>query len=146
MAYYSTIGDALDEAFQEINMFHQGYGFPDSLTHHTSGDGPRNMSHNPNVVDYGNWTGSVVMYALLFEYGLIKLFDQTGQRAEVYRNWGSEHQSSGKGPDNARTNLLEAILGVMLEETHHDCSRGARTQRVWFLMYKYTLRYRHNAR
>ena len=53
------------------------------------------------------------MYTLLFDHHLIKIFDQSNVRAEVYMNWGPEGQQSGKGQDNDRTNLLEAILVVM---------------------------------
>ena len=75
------------------------------------------------------------MYTLLFDQGLISIFDATGERADVYRHWGPEQQQSGKGQDNARTNLLEAILTVMGNEY-----RG-RTQLAWNLVRRYALRH-----
>ena len=146
MAVKITIAEALSEAAEEISRFHRLFRFPESLTHYSSCDVLRRRSHNRNVQDYGNWSGSVVMYALLYHHGLIDIFDQTGERAEVYRYWGPERQHSGEGQDNARTNLLEAILGVMLDVSHELCSRGARTQRAWYLMYVYACRYFSNER
>ena len=146
MAVHITIAEALTEAAEEISVFHRLFRFPQSLTHYSSGVVLRRHSHNRNVQDYGNWSGSVLMYALLYHRGLIDIFDQTRERAEVYSYWGPERQHSGAGQDNARTNLLEAILGVMLDVSHELCSRGARTQRAWYLMYVYACRYRFNDR
>ena len=72
------------------------------------------------------------MYALLFHFDLIGIFDQTGSRAHVYANWGPQYQKSGKGPDNARTNLLESIVSIMLPAGY-----GQTTQRVWLMMRYY---------
>jgi hypothetical protein len=80
------------------------------------------------------------MYALMFELHeedcILRLFNQSGQRAGVYQNWGPERQRSGAGQDNARTNLLEAILNVMAEE-----GDGERTQRAWTFVGLYSRRY-----
>ena len=138
MASYITMKEAFDQSAEEIRVFHHLHGFPRHLTHHTGRDVPRVMSLDPTLHDYndqGNWTGSVLMYALLFEYDLINIFDQTGERASVYSYWGSEFQKSGKGPDNDRTNLLEAILGCM------GIQHGAKTQFAWNLVRRYALRH-----
>ena len=140
--------EALCAARNEILEFHADPGFRQELTHHSSGDGPRALSHGrpgqPAAYDdQGNWCGSVVMYALLFglprspwDKGVLGIFDQGGSsRAEVYRHWGQEKQKSGTGPDNARTNLLEAILAVTGEK------KGARTQRAWRLMRRHMNRH-----
>lgn len=130
-----TLLEALQQAEQEIRDYHRKYGFPDDLTHHTSRQLPRDLSLQGNYADVGNWCGSIVMHTLLFDHGLIHIFDRTSVRAEVYSFWGGPVQRSGKGPDNDRTNLLESILVVMGEE------KGARTQAAWYLMRRYSHRY-----
>ena len=75
------------------------------------------------------------MYQLLFEHGSMRIFDKTGERAEVYRYWGPERQRSGTGQDTDRTNLLDAILSVMGKEY------GARTQLAWNLVRRYANRH-----
>ncbi len=91
------MSEALAQAAEEIFQYHDSVGFPTNLTHHTSGNVPRMLSHFGNYDDQGNWTGSVVMYALLFEHeafggpgarSLLEVFDQEGDRAEVYKYWG----------------------------------------------------------
>jgi hypothetical protein len=117
-------------------------GFPRDLTHHTSGNVTRHQSHYGDYDDRGNWTGAVVMYALLFEHeafglgarSLLEVFDQEGDRAEVYKYWGPEGQKSGTGQDNDRTNLLESILANM-------GPMGQRTQRAWDFMLRYHARH-----
>ena len=138
MAICISLGESLRQAAAEINSYHQQFGFPRVLTHHEDGAITRRMQHEGNYKDYGNWVGSVVIYALLFFHGLIYLFDQTGMRRTYYAEWGSQQQQSGKGQDNARTNLLESIL-VEMEKNH--C--GQRTQQAWFLMACYAHRFSH---
>ena len=54
----------------------------------------------------------------------------------MYTNTGgSENQRSGKGQDNSRTNLLEAILARMGRE------HGRRLQRAWKWVYMYSKRH-----
>ena len=138
---FITLQEAFAQAAEEITQYHLSHGFPVRLTTHTGADVPRRMSNqNHDYVDMGNWTGSVLMYSLLFDHDLIRIFDTTGVREAVYRNWGSDRQRSGKGQDNARTNLLEAILTVM----GHDNAR--RTQLAWNLVWRYALRHPHMKR
>ena len=138
---FITLQEAFAQAAEEITQYHRSHGFPVRLTNHTGADVPRRMSNqNHDYVDMGNWTGSVLMYSLLFDHDLIRIFDTTGVREAVYRNWGSDRQRSGKGQDNARTNLLEAILTVM----GHDNAR--RTQLAWNLVWRYALRHPHMKR
>ena len=138
---FITLQEAFAQAAEEITQYHLSHGFPVRLTTHTGADVPRRMSNqNHDYVDMGNWTGSVLMYSLLFDHDLIRIFDTTGVREAVYRNWGSDRQRSGKGQDNARTNLLEAILTVM----GHDNAR--RTQLAWKLVWRYALRHPHMKR
>lgn len=72
MAIHITMQDAFEQSAEEICLFHYHHGFPRDLTHHTGRDAPRVMSHQGEdyYVDLGNWVGSVLMYALLFECGL----------------------------------------------------------------------------
>lgn len=138
MASHITMQDALEQSAEEICRFHHHHGFPHDLTSHTGRDAPRVMSHQgQDYEDLGNWAGSVLMYALLFEYGLLRIFDQTGQRASVYLYWGPERQRSSRGQDNDRTNVLESILSVMGSE------HGARTQLAWNFFLRYALRHPH---
>jgi len=132
---FITLQGAFEQVAEEIKLYHQKHGFPIELTHHRGGDAPRFISLQGYYVDRGNWCGSVLMYTLLFDHGLISIFDQTGERADVYRYWGPEGQKSGKGPDNARTNLLEAILTVMGNE------KSQKTQLAWNLTRRYADRH-----
>ena len=134
MAITLTMREALEQAEEEIWKYHKTIGFPATLTHHTSGDVTREMSLAPGLHEYddmGNWSGSVLMYFMMFKSSedaddsILRIFDQTGCRAEVYRHWGPENQRSGKGQDNDRTNLLESILA------HMGPQHGRRLQRAW---------------
>ena len=139
MAIHITMQDAFDQASEEIFWFHRVFVFPHALTHHTGRDAPRVMSHQDyDYIDHGNWTGSIMVYGMMFECdpedSLLRVFDQTGERAVVYQNWGPEGQRSSKGQDNDRTNLLESILNVM--GVH-----GKYTQRAWNLVKRYAMRH-----
>ena len=134
MAVTLTMLEAFEQAEEEIWNFHNTVGFPAALTHHVSREIPREMSLAPGLHDYddmGNWSGSLLMYFMMFKCGgdvddsILRIFDQTGCRADVYRHCGPEIQRSGKGQDNDRTNLLEAILAHMGPE------HGRRLQRAW---------------
>ena len=107
--------DAVEQAREEIWLYHTMHGFPAMLTHHSSREAPRQLSHEGDYDDRGNFTGSILTYALMFtcedEDSILRIFDQTNERADVYAYWGAEGQKSGRGSDNDRTNLLEAILG-----------------------------------
>jgi hypothetical protein len=142
MAIAITMKQAFDQALEEITNFHldpQHDGFPRELTHHINRESPRRLSHGVDFVDHGNWAGSVLMYAMLFEVGpelsLLRILDQTGLRWHVYRYWGAEGQTSGKGPDNDRTNLLESMLSLMGPE------KSASTERAWDFVRRYWLRH-----
>ena len=72
MAIAITMKQAFDQALEEITNFHldpQHDGFPRELTHHINRESPRRLSHGVDFVDHGNWAGSVLMYAMLFEVG-----------------------------------------------------------------------------
>lgn len=146
MAIFITMRDAFEQASEEIWMFHRDCGFPKALTHHTGREAPRTLSlaDGRGNSDRGNWTGSVLMYALMFECdpkdSLLRILDQTGERAQVYRYWGPEGQHSGQGQDNDRTNLLESMLNVMGPE------RGRFTQRAWNLVHRYSMTHSHLTR
>ena len=137
-----TMSDAIDMAREEIWRFHKwDDGFPPALTNNTAESLKRTAHHTEGFgyEDYGNWCGSVLIYALLFGYpeddSVLGIFDPTGERAAVYANWGLEHQRSGVGPDNTRTNLLESILNRMGPQ------KGRCTQRAWEMVYVYALRH-----
>ena len=136
-----TILQALKQAEQDISKFRSTIGFPTALTHHASGELPRMLSHEENYDDMGNRSGSIVMMFMMFKCeedtndSILRIFDQTECRAAVYKYWGAENQRSGKGPDNSRTNLLEAILSLMGPE------HGQRLQRAWKWVYMYSQRH-----
>jgi hypothetical protein len=70
MANVITMQEAFARSSEEIWFFHHRHGFPHGLTHHTGRDAPRVMSRLPDghaYIDFGNWTGSVLMYAMMFE-------------------------------------------------------------------------------
>ena len=138
MAVHLTMEDAVEQAREEIWLYHTMHGFPAMLTHHSSREAPRQLSHEGDYDDRGNLTGSILTYALMFtcedEDSILTIFDKTNERADVYAYWGAEGQKSGRGSDNDRTNLLEAILGQM-------GSDGKSTQRAWDLFDRYSLRY-----
>ena len=52
------------------------------------------------------------------------MVDGQGDRTEVLRNEGQKDQESGKGQNNYRTNLLEALLDHLGNEAQH-------TQMLW---------------
>ena len=85
--------------------------------------------------EYGNYSGSMAMYMILFPDGFllpaemsafsfISWLDNTGALAEVLRNAGQATQRSGRGQNNYRTNLLEAILSELGEHARY-------TQMLW---------------
>ena len=141
MAVKLTMLQVIKKGEQDIWKFHSTIGFPTALTHHASGDAPRIMSHEENYDDMGNRSGSIVMWFMMFKCeedtndSILRIFDQTECRAAVYEYWGAENQRSGKGPDNSRTNLLEAILAYMGPE------HGRGLQQAWKWMSMYTQRH-----
>ena len=141
MADKKTMLEVFEQARAEIWNFQKKIGFPRDLTHHTSGEVPRVYSHNENYEDMGNWSGSILMMFLMFNCkehandSILRIFDQSGCRAAVYKDWGKEYQRSSKGKDNSRTNLLEAILSLMGPE------HGQRLQRAWKWVYMYSQRH-----
>ena len=129
-------------AREEIWAFHKNHGFPSKLVTNVTNDHLKTSSLDEKghgYEDYGNWSGSIVMYAMFFAYSqeesLLDIFDKTKERRHVYQHWGEEGQRSGTGPDNTRTNLLESILNNMGPRS------GRYTQRAWEMVYLYYLQY-----
>ena len=116
----ATIPELVEMALEEIGQADRDGAIPNSIKFHQSADAMKPWSHVGDYDDHGNFTGSLTMYMLLFasEYGLIeqgnfeflKLLNGCGDREEPLRFEGKLHQKSGKGPNNYRTNLLEALL------------------------------------
>ena len=138
MAEVLTLTDALASAGEEVYVFHMNRGLPHSLTHHQSQHDVKHLTHEGDYDDKGNYAGSIVMMALLFAdealgcRSILPLLDGHGGRAAVLQEWGQEHQRSGVGQDNYRTNLLEALLQCMGRD-------GRNLQRAWRMMRKYSV-------
>ena len=47
----------------------------------------RRGGHSPSHAWHGNWSGSDLIYTLLFDHGIAPIFDQSGVRTAVYSNW-----------------------------------------------------------
>ena len=90
-------------------LFHNVHGFPEALTHHRGGDATRIMQHEGDYEDHGNSAGSALMYALLFEHKLLRIFDQTGERAAVYQYWGSENSVRALGRTMTRFGISKFV-------------------------------------
>ena len=130
-----TMREALEQAREAMWNYHHTIGFPVELTEHAGGGITQRLSLDPELASYdgyGNWTGSVVMYYCMFcvddDESILRIFDQTGCRRDVYEYWG------GRTQDVARTNLLESMLAIMGRQ------EGIRVQRAWLLMAIYAHR------
>ena len=127
-----SIAEIRKRALRQLSTsFHEGK-VPHEITHHTSADSikPYAQWSNDNYDDYGNWSGSVTVLMLLFpkDYGLeyyppdfdlMKNLDGAGDRRDVLRTLGKEKQCSGKGQDNYRTNLMEALIRLLRDEVSY---------------------------
>ena len=120
----ATIQDLAEMALEELAKADRDGLIPNQIKFHRSGDAVKPWSHMGDYDDHGNFCGSLTMFLLLFpsEYGLIeegnfKLLDclnGCGDREEPLRFEGKIYQKSGKGQNNYRTNLLEALLAYIV--------------------------------
>ncbi len=111
------MGMALDELKRAVDLSLISV----AIRNHTSDKSVKPLSHK-DYDDYDNFSGSLVMLMLLFPneflppqeqvlFSLLPHVNGAGDRAAVLRYEGMPHQKSGKGQNNYRTNLLEAIIG-----------------------------------
>lgn len=127
-----TIAELCQKALEEL----ANCGIPDPIKNHRSMEAARFLSHSGvyNYEDHGNYTGSLVMLLLFHcdvpvsgRFGTFRLLEKLnghGDRAEDMIRPGQPIQHSGKGPNNYRTNLLEALLG-------HLGDRVPTLQQLW---------------
>ena len=127
----ATIRDLLQMSQEELWQAHLGKKISDSIRNHKSQDTIKPLALLGFYTDCGNYAGSLVMFMLLFpeEFGvsiqsILPLVDGAGDRADVLRHEGNLVQKSGRGVNNYRTNLLEAILGELGDEVRY-------TQKLW---------------
>ena len=127
---------------------------PLQLTHHSSADSVKSLAME-DLCDHGNWTGSVVMLLLLFpetyvpseQFRLMNTLpailwlDGAGDRESVLRNVGMDWQISGKGQNNYRTNLLEALIGH-LDKNYPGCNYARYLKALW---HHVSIHWLHNA-
>ena len=109
-----------------LDVWHQGL-IPKEITHHTSTDHMKAIAApepDDEYAGYMNWYGSVLMLMLLFPSNylghdsdpLLKVFDPMGGRGRPLRTLGPRKQRSGKGSNNYRANILEALLRSVGQE------------------------------
>ena len=81
MAVHLTMEDAVEQAREEIWLYHTMHGFAAMLTHHSSREAPRQLSHEGDYDDRGHFKGT---YALMFkcedEDSIPRIFDQANER------------------------------------------------------------------
>ena len=79
LAVHLTMEDAVEQAREEMWLYHTMHGFAAMLTHHSSREAPRQLSHEGD--DRGHFTGT---YALMFkcedEDIIPRIFDQANER------------------------------------------------------------------
>ena len=130
----ATIRDLLQMSLEELRLAHLGNRISDRIRNHTSQDTIKPLTFLGFYTDCGNYAGSLVMLMLLFpeEFlpggvstrSVLPLVDGAGDRADVLRHEGNLVQKSGRGVNNYRTNLLEAMLGQLGDEVRN-------TQKLW---------------
>ena len=130
----ATIRDLLQISLEELRLAHLGNRISDRIRNHTSQDTIKPLTFLGFYTDCGNYAGSLVMLMLLFPeeflpggvstQSILPLVDGAGDRANVLHNEGKFMQKSGRGVNNYRTNLLEAILGELGDEVRY-------TQKLW---------------
>ena len=107
---------ALDEAILHRESLQR-------LLQDTSSTSVKPLSHECAYYDCGNWSGSCLIKVLVFpdEYhletneSLMQIVNPTGDatKRDVLAFWGQLYQTSGKGPHNYRTNILDAMLSKL---------------------------------
>ena len=130
----ATLRDLVQMSLEELWQAHLGNRISDQIRNHTNQNTIRPLSHIGFYTDCGNYAGSLVMLVLLFPqdflhqgqstFSALPLVNGAGDRADVLRFEGKWSQRSGIGQNNYRTNLLEAILGVLGDEAQY-------TQVLW---------------
>ena len=52
----NTLQEAIEQAAEEIMLYHHQHGFPFEFTNHAGRDAQRNMSHQGDYIDRGCWS------------------------------------------------------------------------------------------
>ena len=127
----ATIRDLLQMSQEELWQAHLDKKISDSIRNHKSQDTIKPLALIGFYTDCGNFAGSLVMFMLLFpeEFGvsiqsILPLVDGAGDRADVLRHEGNLVQKSGRGVNNYRTNLLEALIIELGDQVWY-------TQKLW---------------
>ena len=127
----ATIQELLLMSQEELWQAHNGNKISDRIRNHKSQHTIKPLALIGFYTDCGNFAGSLVMLMLLFpeEFGvsmqsILPLVDGEGDRADVLRYEGNPVQKSGRGANNYRTNLLEALIGQLGDELRN-------TQKLW---------------
>ena len=141
----ATLRDLAQRSLRELRQAYVGKKISCQISNHAGAEAIKAVVQDgqQRYDDYGNFAGSLVMLMLLYpktfqlaEDGnsLLPVVDGKGTRAEVLRNEGLKDQESGKGQNNYRTNLLEALLDNLYGEAQD-------TQKLWKLVAIWTQEY-----
>ena len=132
----ATLRGLVQMSLQELRQAYVGNRISCQISNHAGAEAIKEVVQDgqQRYDDYGNFAGSLVMLMLLFpeEFlpggvstrSVLPLVDGAGDRADVLRCEGKLVQKSGRGVNNYRTNLLEAILGELGDEMRY-------TQKLW---------------
>ena len=102
---------ALEMAAEELRRWQ--HGIDDAVKNHRYQSELKPLARRDEQFiwnyDHGNYSGSIAIMMLL-DYGLLDILQYKDELQEHLRLEGTDHQKSGRGPNNYRTNLLESIL------------------------------------
>ena len=141
----ATLRGLVESSLREIRQAYVGKKISCRISNHAGAAAIKEVVQDgkQRYVDYGNFAGSLVMLMLLFPKtyqlagegsSILPAVDEKGTRAEVLRYEGLKDQESGKGQNNYRTNLLEALLDNLYGEAQD-------TQELWKLVAIWTEEY-----
>ena len=109
--HWFNIGVALEMAAEELLCWQ--HEIDDAVKNHRYQSELKPLARRDekliNKWDHGNHSGSIAIMMLL-DYGLLDILKYKDELQEYLRLEGTDHQKSGRGPNNYRTNLLESIL------------------------------------
>ena len=120
----ATLMHLADQSLEELQVAGDRGLVSDAIRNHSGQESIKPHALVGSYDDHGNFAGSMVMLMMLFPsefipdypetlFSALSIVDETGTKAEVLRFVGGCNQKSGKGQNNYRTNLLEALLGEL---------------------------------
>ena len=102
---------ALEMAAEELGCWQ--HGIDDAVKNHWDPSELKPLARRDEELidkwDHGNHSGSIAIMMLL-DNGLLDILQYKDEVQEHLRLEGTDHQKSGRGPNNYRTNLLELSL------------------------------------